>query len=171
MDPAIRPQTEEEDPAVAEVERYPQLRGESKIAWRHLWGMSQRGSRTIRVTALELAQRQGRGKQSGYRALEALAARKLIETPLDRQGKPKADGNGYYSVYVVHPAEVGQPRRRTSDAQCRLPGLDADIELCQDGAEAEAGYETYPASVPLVQPSPEVVNIRTHPFPIPHFRK
>jgi hypothetical protein len=160
---ALPKATPEIDDAWEQVQKHAGLRGEPKLAWWYLWRLSRRGTCTVYPTALEIGAAQGRGKQTGYRALVALADVGLIEKQEDRDGR--------WCVYVVHPAEVGRPRRRTSDGQRLIPELERDCQvgssaeegsglgLGQDGAAAESGCEPHPDSDPLV--SPDVNHIRT----------
>lgn len=118
------------------VMRWPDLRGEPKLAWWFLYQLAKGGNEKIVVTPSEVGAAIGTGDASGRRAMNSLAAAKLVTIETQYKGR--------WTLIVNDPIEVAKARRIAGDAQFELPFEDLErsaegaLEADRDGSAAAA---------------------------------
>jgi hypothetical protein len=89
------------------VKRWPELRGEAKLAWLFLWGLANGRPRTIEVHVNSIAADQGSSdSRTGSNHLRRLQERGLVDLP---PSKVKVL-SGVVSVYLNDPIEIAKKR-------------------------------------------------------------
>lgn len=129
------------------VRRWPDMRGEDKLAWQFLWARSRSGLQQIVVTPTEVGIDQGTSGDAGRRRLKGLEETGLINV-VERLR------NGAWRIDMESPLDVARRFKTEWDPQLCLPFIEtlaiaeADAEVPAEVPATAATIAQVPAEAP-----------------------